>query len=149
MSSAAARGGATDEGHMRPLVQSAGDAPVLPGSRDWVEYRVFGVEEASDGLVSTRIKRTTSALEEPTGWHHHACDFVWEWVIEGWVDIQFEDGTERRLEAGSVLFMPGGYGHNEVASSDGVEMVELCIPPNPQFVRIDTPPAWRGRAAGG
>lgn len=134
---------------MKPLVQAAADAPVLPGSRDWVQYRVFGVKEASDGLVSTQIKRTTSALQEPTGWHRHACDFVWEWVIEGWVDIQFEDGTEQRLEAGSVLFMPGSCGHNEVASSEGVAMVELCVPPDPQFVRIDTPQAWIGREAGG
>jgi quercetin dioxygenase-like cupin family protein len=127
---------------MVPLVMSAKDAPAIPGRRPWVEYRDFGVEEASGGLLSTQMTTLTRGVYQETGWHYHACTFQWIWQISGWVDLRLEDGTERRLEAGSVLFLPGGIGHNETATSDSLQLVEIFMPPHPETVMIDVPEAW-------
>jgi quercetin dioxygenase-like cupin family protein len=132
---------------MQPLVQPMNEASIVHGSRDWVEYRVFDVEAASAGLLSTQIKRTSRSLQEETGWHYHECQFLWEWVLKGWIDIQFEDGSERRIHEGSVLFLPGGCPHNEIATSEGVEMLEVCMPPGGKFVPVALPPIWRERSS--
>lgn len=130
---------------MVPLICSAADAPVIPGRRPWVEYRDLGVEQASGGRLSTQMTTLTRGVYQETGWHYHACMFQWIWQIEGWVDLRFEDGTEQRLSAGSVLFLPGGIGHNETATSDSLKLVEIFMPPHPETVKIDVPVAWRDK----
>jgi hypothetical protein len=134
---------------MKFMVMSTEDAPRVPGRRDWVEYRDYGVEDASGGLLSTH-RLTVHPSEQrvdvkTTGWHYHDCDFQWTYLIEGWVDLELEDGTTARHEAGQVFFLPGGYGHNETAASETVDLIEIFMPPSPRTVSIDVPEAWRDR----
>jgi hypothetical protein len=138
---------------MKFLVAPSDEAPRIPGRRDWVEYRDFGVEEASAGLISTH-RVTVNPSEgngdngdkvKQTGWHYHDCQFQWVWLMEGWVEVQLEDGTSCRHEAGSVVFIPGGYGHNEVAAAERIDLIEIFMPPHPETVPIDVPEAWRNK----
>jgi quercetin dioxygenase-like cupin family protein len=132
-----------DASKMSFVMTSLADAPTVPGRRAWVEYRDLGVAEASCGLVSTQRMTTTQSKNKETGWHYHACTFQWTYLIEGWVDLQLEDGTTRRHEAGSVMFLPGGFGHNETGTSEKIDIIEIFMPPHPETISIDVPEAWR------
>jgi hypothetical protein len=135
---------------MKFLVAPAADAARIPGRRDWVEYRDFGVEDASGGMISTHRVTVNPSPDngdkvKQTGWHYHDCQFQWVWLMEGWVEVQLEDGGTCRHEAPCVVFIPGGYGHNEVAASEHIDLIEIFMPPHPETVPIDTPEAWRNR----
>jgi quercetin dioxygenase-like cupin family protein len=98
-------------------------------------------------MSTHRITVTASTDNESrakqTGWHYHDCQVQWVWLIDGWVEMQLEDGSTRRQEAGSILVIPGGYGHNEIAASEEIDLIEIFMPPNPETVSIDVPEAWR------
>ncbi|HQD82552.1 MAG TPA: cupin, partial [Quisquiliibacterium sp.] len=47
---------------------------------------------------------------------------------KGWVDLEFEDGRKVRLQAGESLLIPGGMKHNETATSDEFELLEVTLP---------------------
>ena len=128
---------------MVALVSAIDKGRAVPGRRDWVEYLDLGVEEASCGKLSTHLLRLRSAMTEPTGWHVHPCEFQWVYMLDGWMDVQFEDGTSPRVEAGSVLFIPGGWGHNEIRTSDAASGIEVFMPPHPGTLPIDTPATWQ------
>jgi hypothetical protein len=128
---------------MVALVMPIDSGRPIPGRRDWVDYRDLGVEEASRGRLSTHLLSLRSGMTEPTGWHIHPCEFQWVYMLDGWMDVQFEDGTSPRVEAGSVLFIPGGWGHNEMRTSDTARGIEIFMPPHPGTVQIDVPEAWR------
>jgi quercetin dioxygenase-like cupin family protein len=126
-----------------PVVQAAADAPIIPGRREWVQYRDLGLTAASAGALSMHTTDVDIPMARETGWHYHTCEFQIVWVNAGWLELQFEDGTTRRAEAGSVVFIPGGVGHNETATSNKLSILELFIPPDPQTVPIDVPAAWQ------
>lgn len=115
------------------------NAAIIPGRRDFAEYFDLGVAEASKGLVSTQVTRLKSGMAQETGWHFHACDFQWLFVLRGWLELQFEDGRTERIDANSACFIPGGYCHNETATSDDLEFIELFMPPSPETVRVEAP----------
>jgi quercetin dioxygenase-like cupin family protein len=56
------------------------------------------------------------------------CDGQFVYMLSGWVELVFEDGSEIRLEAGDSLFIPGGLRHNETATSDALELLEISVP---------------------
>lgn len=138
---------AHDPSAMKFVVAPSLEAPLVPGRRDWVEYRDLGIEHASQGLISTH-RITVNPAEgnrekvQTTGWHYHDCTFQWIYLLEGWVEVQLEDGTTCRHDAGSVVFIPGGYGHNEVATSERVDLIEIFMPPHPETVPIEVPQSW-------
>jgi hypothetical protein len=128
---------------MFPVVMAAADAPIIPGRRDWVVYRDLGLTVASGGRLSMHTTDVDIPLFRETGWHYHTCDFQLVWVNEGWLALQFEDGTDCRAEAGSVVFIPGGFGHNETGTSPQLSLLEIFMPPDPQTVPIEVPETWR------
>ena len=132
-----------------PVVLAAADAPIMPGRRDWVEYRDLGLTAASGGAVSMHTTEVDIPVFRETGWHYHTCDCQIVWINAGWLELQFEDGTQRRAEAGSVVFIPGGYGHNEIGTSPQLSILEIFIPAGPQTVSIDVPAAWRSKESVG
>jgi len=64
------------------------------------------------------------------------------YTLKGWVELAFEDGTKCRLEAGDSCFIPGGMRHNEIGTSDDLEILEVCLPADMGTVPVD-PPAGR------
>lgn len=125
----------------RHLVQSIYTAPEIPGRREFFTYRDIGLKEATGGNVGGRTMQIRKEISQPTGWHFHTCDYQIAYVLKGWFDIAFEDGTEMRVKAGDLIMIPGHYRHNELATSDDVESIEFSVPAEMGTMAAD-PPAW-------
>jgi len=114
-------------------------AKVTPGRREFFKYLDLGVADASDGKMKAQIMKATQGLSEPTGWHYHECDSQFVYVVKGWVDLEFETGEKIRVDEGHSLFIPGGLRHNETATADELEILEVCTPAHMGTVPCDPP----------
>lgn len=123
---------------------NAVSAPLVPGRREFFKYRDLGVNAASSGRLRAQIMSATEGMSKPTGWHYHVCDGQFVYALQGWVDLEFEDGQTIRLQAGESLYIPGGLRHNEIATSETLEILEVCMPADMGTVACDAP---EGRAA--
>jgi uncharacterized cupin superfamily protein len=119
------------------------NAAYVKGRRTFFRYRDLGVSDATGGRMRAQVMEAISGITEPTGWHTHQCEAQFVYVLKGWVDLEFEDGTRDRFEHGDAILIPGGMKHNEIATSDDVEVLELSIPGPMGTVPCDPPP---GRA---
>lgn len=115
------------------------DGAEMPGRREFAKYFDLGVEEASQGLVSSQVTKLRNGMAEETGWHYHDCDFQWLYVVKGWLELQFENGETKRIAEDGICFIPGGYRHNETATSDDLEFVEIFMPPRPATIAVGSP----------
>ena len=121
------------------LCQHAADAVFAhTGRRAFFEYRETGLKEATDGKYRSQIMRATDVMEQ-TGWHYHVCDLQFVYVINGWVDLEFEGGRTERVSAGGVMAIPSGMIHNELAVSDDFEALEVVSPAQMDTVPVDAP----------
>jgi quercetin dioxygenase-like cupin family protein len=98
------------------------------GRRAFFKYRDLGVQEATGGKVRAQVMEAITGMTEPTGWHQHHCEAQFVYVLKGWVDLEFEDGTRTRCTVGDAILIPGGMKHNEFGTSDDVEILELSVP---------------------
>jgi quercetin dioxygenase-like cupin family protein len=117
-------------------------ATYVAGRRDFFKYRELGVTEASNRRMRAQVTSATQGLGKPTGWHYHVCEQQLVYMLKGWVDLEFEDGTKVRLEAGDSLMIPGGTIHNETDTADELELLEVSVPADMGTVPCD-PPAGR------
>ena len=115
----------------------------VPGRRDWLHYLDAGLAEASGGRVRATLSAATGAMTTETGWHYHECEMQIAYITNGWIDLQYEDGTEVRLEAGDIMFVPGGVKHNELRTSDDIAGLEITIPADMGTVPCEMPEGWR------
>jgi quercetin dioxygenase-like cupin family protein len=111
----------------------------VPGRRAFFKYRDLLVNDATDGQMRAQIMSATRGMSEPTGWHYHTCDSQFIYCLVGWVDLEFEDGSTRRLKAGESMHIPGGLRHNELATSDEFELLEVTTPGAMGTVPCDKP----------
>ena len=114
-------------------------APSVPGRRSFFTYRDLGVNAASSGRMRAQIMAASEGMSKPTGWHYHVCDGQFVYALKGWVDLEFEDGQTIRLQAGESLYIPGGLRHNEIATSDTLEILEVSVPADMGTVACDPP----------
>ncbi len=113
----------------RPYALSkASDANYVKGRRTFLQYRELGVTGATGGRLRCQITEGKEGLSEPTGWHIHVCDAQFVYMLSGWLDLEFAGGDSVRLEAGDSLLIPGDTPHNETATSDEFELLEVSIP---------------------
>jgi quercetin dioxygenase-like cupin family protein len=103
-------------------------APAVAGRRSFFKYSDLGVSAASQGKLRAQVMSTITGMTEPTGWHYHVCEGQFIYALKGWVELEFEDGSEIRVEAGHSLYIPGGMRHNETRTSDDLELLELSVP---------------------
>ena len=101
---------------------------MVPGRRDFLQYRELGVTKASEGKIRAQITSASQGLSEETGWHVHLCDGQFVYILEGWVDLEFAGGRKERIVAGDSIFIPGDTPHNETATSDEFQILEVSIP---------------------
>jgi quercetin dioxygenase-like cupin family protein len=92
--------------------------------------------------MRAQITKATQGLGEPTGWHYHVCEQQFVYMLKGWVDLEFEDGTKVHLVEGDSLMIPGGLRHNETATANEMELLEISVPAKFGTVPCD-PPAGR------
>ncbi len=100
----------------------------VEGRRDFMKYRDLGVGAASNGLMRAQVTSSSEGLSRPTGWHYHVCDGQFVYMLSGWVDLEFAGGQTMRIEAGDSVYIPGNTPHNEIATSDAFELVEISVP---------------------
>ena len=115
------------------------DAKYVVGRRSFFKYRDLGVTDATGGKMRAQVTSATQGLGEPTGWHYHICEHQLVYMLKGWVDLEFEDGTKIRLTAGDSLMIPGGMRHNETATADVLELLEVSVPAEMKTVVCEAP----------
>lgn len=119
--------------------------PVLvKGRRDFFSYRDLGVAEGSAGTMRAQVMKSSKGMSEPTGWHYHECDGQFIYILKGWVDLQFEDGRTLRVEEGDSLFIPGYMRHNEIRTSEEMEILEVSAPGVMGTKPCDPPAGFKG-----
>ena len=121
------------------------DPTFVPGRRDFMIYRDLGVTAASDGRIRAQITSAKQGLTRPTGWHTHICEGQIVYMLSGWIDLAFEHETIR-IEEGDSLYIPGGTPHNEIATSDAFDLIEVSVPADMGTEPCDPPPGWRDDA---
>ena len=144
MSSSAAAVAEMPEVTERPddfVIAKKNEAVYVKGRRDWMKYRELGVTEASDGKIRAQVTSASRGLSEPTGWHVHLCEGQLVYMLDGWVDLEFAGGKVVRIEAGDSMYIPGGTPHNEIATSNGFELVEVSVPADMGTEPCDPPDA--------
>ncbi len=117
------------------------DPTFVPGRRAFLKYRDLGVTTASDGRIRAQITSAEAGLSRPTGWHTHICEGQLVYMLSGWIDLTFEDQTIR-IEEGDSLYIPGGVPHNEIATSDKFDLIEVSVPADMGTEPCDPPPGW-------
>ena len=131
---------------MKVAVTSARTPDFVEGRRTFFKYRDLGVTAASNGWMRAQVMSTVTGMTQPTGWHYHVCEGQFVYTLKGWVELEFEDGTNCRLEAGDSVFIPGGMLHQENRTSDDLEILEVSVPADMGTVAVD-PPARRTNGA--
>jgi quercetin dioxygenase-like cupin family protein len=134
---------AAAQSKMKAAVTSAKTPDYVEGRRTFFKYRDLGVTAASNGWMRAQVMQAVTGMTQPTGWHYHVCDGQFVYALKGFVELEFEDGSQCRLEAGDSCFIPGGLKHNEIRTSDDVEILEVCLPAEMGTVACD-PPAKTG-----
>jgi mannose-6-phosphate isomerase-like protein (cupin superfamily) len=126
---------------MKVAVTSAKAPDFVEGRRNFFKYRDLGVSAASSGWMRAQVMSTVTGMTQPTGWHYHVCEGQLVYTLKGWVELEFEDGSSCRLEAGDSCFIPGGMHHNEIRTSNDLEILEVCLPANMGTVPVEPPAA--------
>ena len=89
--------------------------------------------------MRAQVTTATQGMGEPTGWHYHLCEQQFVYLLKGWVDLEFEDGTKVRLKPEESLMIPGGMRHNETGTADELELLEVSVPSEMKTVACDPP----------
>ncbi len=129
----------TQQPAMKVAVTAAKKPDFVEGRRSFFKYRDLGVTAASNGWMRAQVMSTVTGMTQPTGWHYHVCEGQFVYTLKGWVELEFEDGSNCRLEAGDSCFIPGGMHHNEIRTSDDLEILEVCLPADMGTVPVDAP----------
>jgi hypothetical protein len=122
------QGSGTARAPVRLSVATKDNTPFVTGRRVFFKYRDLGVSAATDGRMRTQVMSAISGMTEPTGWHCRLCEAQFIDVLRGWLELEFEDVTRTRSEPGNATLIPGGMKHNEIATSDDVEILEISVP---------------------
>jgi len=136
MSQTAADAGATGARLAHATTESA---PEVPGRREFFKYRDLLVAQATGGRMRAQVMSSSHGMSRPTGWHYHVCEAQFVYGLKGWVDLEFEDGNKVRLSAGESLLIPGGMKHNETATSEEFELLEVVVPADMGTVPCEKP----------
>lgn len=129
---------------MKVAVSSAKQPQFAEGRRSFFKYRELGVTAASDGWMRAQLTSAITGMTRPTGWHYHVCEGQFVYTLKGWVELEFADGERCRLEAGDSCFIPGGTPHNEIRTSDDLEILEVSVPAAMSTVPCEPPAAGAG-----
>jgi len=114
-------------------------ARVVPGRREFFQYRDLGVTDATGGKLRAQLTSARAGMNRPTGWHYHVCEAQFVYMVKGWMELEFEGQGVIRLEPGDSVLIPGGLRHNELCASDDFELIEASIPAAMDTVACEGP----------
>ena len=119
---------------------SRAKAPAMtPGRREFFSYRDLLIKEPSQGAMRGQVMKAITGMTQPTGWHYHTCDGQFVYLLNGWVELEFEGSDMLRLEKGDSVYIPGGLVHNELRTSNDFEALEVSVPGELGTVPVDPP----------
>ena len=121
------------------IVRHAADAHFDGGLRAFFEYRNLGIREASDGRVGAHVIRAVPGTHSGGEWHLHELDFQMVYILQGWVEFEYEDIGTVRLQAGSSVFQPPRVRHREIRHSDDVQILEITAPAEFETRLVEAP----------
>jgi len=122
------------------LTVSKANEPILgPGRRQTLTNRDLGTVEATAGRMLALVTSATQGMGPASGWHYHVCEYQLIYVLKGWVDLEADDGTHTRIEAGDSAIIPGGMRHNELGTANEIEVLNITVPAEAEMVMCDRP----------
>lgn len=110
------------------VVSHAREGGFERGMRSFFEYRDLGIDAATQGQVVAHVIRAVPGTEHVSTLHCHKVKFQFVFVLQGWVEFEYEGYGPVRLERGSSVYQPPGIHHREIAHSDDLEMLEIVMP---------------------
>ena len=113
---------------MPTTIRHAADAGFVVGLRPFFAYRDLGVQEASGATFGAHVIRAVSGAHAEPQWHMHAVGFQLIYILNGWVEFEYEDVGRVRLQKGSSAYQPPRVRHRELGHSDDVEILEITMP---------------------
>lgn len=118
-------------------VSHARDAGFERGLRSFFEYRDLGIARATEGRVVAHVIRAVPGAGFAGTPHRHATSFQLVYVLQGWIEFEYEGQGPVRLEAGSCVHQPPGIRHREIAHSDDLELLEVVMPADFRTEAVD------------
>lgn len=119
----------------RTYVRHLRDDRFEPGRVPGLLYRDLGIAEITGDAYCARVIRADGPAQD-TDWHRHEDVFSIAYVLNGWLEVEYEGIGVQRLEAGSVTRSWHGPRHRELGCGDGFEALILTTPGIPD----DGPP---------
>lgn len=113
---------------MSVAISSAKNPQFVEGRRAFFKYRDLGATQGTAGRMRAQITSASQGMSRPTGWHRHLCEMQFVYVLDGWVELEFEGQPTVRLGEGDSVMIPGGTPHNEIRTSDTFELLEISVP---------------------
>ncbi len=124
---------------MQVVYASRSNVKFNAGRRVEIKYRDLGVQDATKGDMRAEVMHIAPGTpSRPTGWHYHTADIQFLLMLKGWVKLEFADRFVI-LQDGDSILIPGGTVHQEVASSDPMELLEISLPAKLGTVVVDAP----------
>lgn len=109
--------------------------PATPG----MEHRLFFDREGRWAGWAGWIRNEAGDV---SGWHHHAANETYVYVIRGSLTIHFGHGPDEKVvaRAGDFFFIPPHTIHREITSKDAdLEAFVLRVGREPEQVNVDDP----------
>ena len=120
-------------------VAKADNPEMVPGRRDFLQYRELGVTKASEGKILRASHLGLRRFVRRDRLARAFCEGQFVYMLSGWVDLEFAGGRKERVGPGDLIYIPGGTPHNETATSDAFELLEVSIPADMGTVPCDKP----------
>src|SRR5690606_2683446 len=98
----------------RAIISHLNNATFERGLREFFEYRDLGVAQATGGAYSVHVIRALAGHEASGVPHLHQLDFQFVYVLQGWVEFEYEQTGVVRLEQGDSVYQPAGIRHREI-----------------------------------
>lgn len=110
------------------VVSHERDAEFKRGLRSFFEYRDLGIAQATAGRAVAHVIRAAAGTEFSSQPHRHKTSLQLVYVLNGWIEFEYEGHGNVRLEAGSCVHQPPGIRHRELGHSQDIEMLEIVLP---------------------
>ena len=125
-----------DEGQ-RFTVSRLQEAHFTTGMRAYFQDRDLGIAEATGGRAMAVVHRACAPCPPGgSGTHLHRLEFQMNYVLKGWMRVEFRDRGEVEFRAGDAWLQPPEIEHNVTGFSAELEVLEITMPAEFETVEV-------------